>query len=120
MVDVSHSSIDRVKVLTEHDLLKFLGTMTTAVLIPLVLWMFISTHNQLEKLTESYYTLHEQVAVLEDKLKKHHEYTATKFTEAKDQLTATSTAVQGLREDAVAVIKVMNTKTAKVKDHGRR
>ncbi len=113
MVDVSRSSIDRVKVLTEHDLLKFLGTMATAILIPLVLWMFISTHSQLEKLTESYYSLHEQVAVLEDKLKKHHEYTAAKFTEAKDQM-------QGLREDAGAVIKVMNAKTAKGKDHGHR
>jgi len=108
------------KLITEHDVLKLLGTMATAILIPLLMWTFISLHNKLDALTSSVVDLHEQIAVLKVEFKKQHEYTAAEFDATKSQIRAAGAVVQGLRSDAGDLIKAVNAKTANIKAAKRR
>jgi hypothetical protein len=98
MVTVPRSSIDQVKIITEHDLLKFVGAATTALLVPLILWTFISLHNELGELSKGLVELHEQVAVLKTELKKQHEYTAAEFDVTKAQIRNVYDATKDVRK----------------------
>ena len=115
MVVVPRSSVDQVKILTEHDVLKFVGTVASALLIPLMMWSFISLHNQLGDLSKGLTDLHEQVAVLKVELKKHHEYTAAEFDVTKAQIRNVGAVTQSLRSDAADLMKTISIKAAKRK-----
>jgi len=117
MVAVPSSSIDQVKVVTEHDVLKFIGTLATALLIPLLMWSFISLHNTLSSLSDKVIELHEQVAILKTEMKKQHEYTAAEFDATKSQIRQGVSAVSDLADGTRELVKktVAKVKTAKRK-----
>jgi hypothetical protein len=115
MVDVPRSSIDPVKVITEHDLLKWVGTALTMLIVPLMFWVVTSQSSRLDRLAEGLNQLHEQVAVLQVKLKVHSELTTAEFDATKSQIRAVGDKVQGLREDAGKLLQVVSIKAAKGK-----
>ena len=113
MVAVPNSSI---KYVTEHDILRFIGTLASTLLVPLIIWLFVSLSSQLSTLGDHIHRLDVQVAVLQSEVKKHRETAAAEFDAAKSQIRTTSALVQGLKEDANSLIKVINTKAAKGKN----
>lgn len=115
MVVVPHTSVDQVKLLTEHDVLKFVGTVATALLIPLMMWSFISLHNTLNSLGDKVVDLHEQVAVLKVELTKQREHIAAEFDSTKSQVRASTLVMQGLRSDTGDLMKTITLKAAKRK-----
>ena|SRR5208337_1066533 len=112
MVVVPPRSLDPVKVAFEHDLLMLVGRAVTVVLLPLLMWLFVSTHNELEKVRTGLAEVHEQVAVLTVELRRHVSVTAAEFDAAKSQIRANGLIVQGLRTDAGELLKHIALKTA--------
>ncbi len=115
MVAVPRSSVDQVKLITEHDLLKFAGVIGTALLIPLLIWSFTTLHNDFSAISNSVHELDTKVAVLQSQIKQFRELTSAEFDATKSQIRATNLAVIGLRTDTGDLLRVITTKTAKRK-----
>jgi len=117
MVAVPRSSIDQVKVITEHDVLKFIGTLATALLIPLLMWSFISLHSTLGALSDKVVELHEQVAILKMEMRKQYEHTVAEFDATKSQIRQSTSAVTELASGTRELVSktVLKVKTAKRK-----
>lgn len=113
MVTVPYTSVDRTKFITEHDVLKLVGAVASALLVPLVVWMFISTHNAMVNLRTGLAEVHEQVAVLKSNQEKLQAFAITQFNASRSQEAVTGAAIQGLREDAGNLIKAVNSKAVK-------
>ena len=107
MVDVPRSSIDPVKVITEHDLLKWVGTALTALIVPLMFWVVTSQSSRLDRLAEGLNQLHEQVAVLQVKLKVHSELTTAEFDATKSQIRAVGIRFKGLETTLGSYFKLL-------------
>jgi predicted PurR-regulated permease PerM len=112
MVAVSQSSV---KYITEHDILKFVGALASALLVPLVAWLFISLSSKLTALDDHIRNLDVQVAVLQEKLRKHSETVAAEFDATKSQIRSHNLIVQGVRSDTTDLINAVNTKVVKPK-----
>jgi hypothetical protein len=112
MVAVPSSSV---KYITEHDILKFVGALASALLVPLVAWLFISLSGKLTTLDDHIRSLDVQVAVLQEKLKHHAETVAAEFDSTKSQIRAHGLIVQGIRSDATDLIRAVSTKVVKPK-----
>jgi hypothetical protein len=113
MVAVSRTSIDQAKFITEHDVLKFAGALASAILIPLVMWSFISTHNAISNLSRGLTELHEQVAVLQTKLDKYQDYAKAEFDVSRSQVRAVGDMVKDFRAEAGEFAKSVVAKSAK-------
>jgi len=112
MVAVPSSSV---KYITEHDILKFVGALASALLVPLVVWLFISLSGKLTTLDNNIRSLDIQVAVIQEKLKRHAETVAAEFDATKSQIRSHNLIVQGVRSDTTDLIKAVNTKVVKPK-----
>src|SRR5208337_4537149 len=115
MVTVPRSSIDQVKFITEHDILKFVGTVATALLVPLMMWSFISLHSTLGVLSDKVTELHEQVAVIRQDIKSQREYISAEFDVSKSQVRAVGEIVKDFRAEAGELARSIGVKAAKRK-----
>jgi len=88
------------------------GRVVTVVLLPLLMWLFVSTHNELEQVRMRLAEVHEQVAVLTAEFRRNVNVTAAEFDAAKSQIRANGLIVQGLRADAGELLKHIVLKTA--------
>jgi hypothetical protein len=110
MVTVPRSSLDPAKVITEHDLLKFVGTLATTLLIPLAMWGFYGINTKVNTLVDNVHKLDVQVAVLQSQLRQHHDYTAAEFDATKTQIRAVGQVVNDLTSNAKLLVKIVSEK----------
>jgi len=115
MVTVSSSSVDPVKAITEHDALKFVGTLVTTLLLPSVLWMFINMNTKLNDMVSSIHKLDIQVAVLEEKAKVRHTSITFQSLATRAELINIKESIQQVKHDLPILIKIANPKTGETK-----
>jgi hypothetical protein len=120
MVVVPRSSVDHCKFITEHDVLKFVGTAATALLVPLLIWMFASMHSGFTELSKSAADLDKRITVLQVELMRYQDYARAEFDVSKAQVRAVGEVVKDFRAEAGELAKAIGARAASSKAAKRR
>jgi len=109
------------KIVTEHDVLKWLTTAITAVVIPLMLGLVWSMSAKFDKLAESHQSLAIEVATLKGQLSQHHKYITGEFEATKSQLNEAWHSLKGLERSTADLVSQTGKPSKVTRDkHGHK